>query len=40
MDIYELMREVGEDTPEMDLLTDDMLDMCNLSEDDFNYNEE
>lgn len=37
MDIYEVMREMGEDTPEMDLLTDDMLDMCDLNEDDFNY---
>ena len=37
MDIYELMREVGEDTPEQDLVTDDLLEMCGLDPDDFRY---
>ena len=37
MDIYELMREVGEDTPEMDIVTDDMLSMAGLTEEDFDY---
>lgn len=33
MDIYELMREIGEDTPEMDIVTDDMLSMAGLTEE-------
>lgn len=37
MDIYELMREVGEDTPEMDIVTDDMLADCGLTAEDFEY---
>ena len=37
MDIYELMREIGEDTPEMDMMTDDMLSMAALTEEDFDY---
>ena len=35
MDIYELMREIGEDTPEMDMVTDDMLADMGLDPDDF-----
>lgn len=35
MDIYEFMREIGEDTPEMDLVTDDMLDDLDMDETDF-----
>ena len=34
MNIYELMREVGEDTPEQDLMTDEMLEMAGLDADD------
>ena len=37
MNIYELMREIGEDTPEMDIVTDDMLCMAGLTEEDFDY---
>lgn len=37
MDIYELMREIGEDTDEMDMVTDDMLDMAGLDAEDFDY---
>ena len=37
MDIYELMREIGEDTPEMDLVTDDMLDGAGLDPEDFEF---
>lgn len=37
MDIYELMREIGEDTDEMDLVTDDMLADCGLTADDLSY---
>ena len=37
MDIYEMMREIGEDTPEMDLVTDDMLDMAGLDPEDFMF---
>lgn len=37
MNIYEFMREIGEDTPEMDLFTDDMLEMAGLTEEDFDY---
>ena len=37
MDIYELMREIGEDTPEMDAVTDDMLADCGLTTEDFEY---
>ena len=33
-DIYSLMREIGEDTPEQDLVTDDMLDMAGLDPED------
>lgn len=35
MNIYEFMREIGEDTPEMDLVTDDMLDELGMDETDF-----
>ena len=35
MDIYELMREIGEDTPEMDLVTDEILEMAGLTPEDF-----
>ena len=37
MDIYELMREIGEDTPEMDMVTDDMLSDMGLDASDFEY---
>lgn len=37
MNIYELMREMGEDTPEMDIVTEDMLSMAGLTEEDFDY---
>ena len=37
MDIYELMREVGEDTPEQDLMTDELLAECGLDAEDFNF---
>jgi len=37
MDIYELMREVGEDTVEQDMMTDDMLELAGLDADDFNF---
>ena len=35
MDIYELMREIGEDTVEQDMMTDEMLEMAGLEPDDF-----
>ena len=35
--IYELMREVGEDTPEQDLITDDLLAECGLDADDLAF---
>lgn len=37
MDIYELMREIGEDTPEQDLVTDDLLTECGLEAEDFYF---
>jgi len=37
MNIYELMREIGEDTPEQDLVTDDLLAECGLDAEDFSY---
>ena len=37
MDIYELMREIGEDTPEQDLVTADMLEMAGLDAEDLSY---
>lgn len=37
MDIYELMREIGEDTPEMDIVTDDLLADCGLEPEDFEF---
>lgn len=37
MDIYKFMRELGEDTPEQDLVTDDMLDELDMDETDFMF---
>ena len=37
MDIYALMRELGEDTIEQDMVTDDMLDMLEMTPEDFEY---
>ena len=37
MGIYELMREIGEDTIEQDMVTDDMLDMLEMTPEDFEY---
>lgn len=37
MDIYELMREIGEDTPEQDLITEDLLEMAGLDAEDLSY---
>lgn len=37
MDIYALMRELGEDTIEQDMATDDMLDMLEMTPEDFEY---
>ena len=37
MDIYELMREIGEDTPEQDMMTDDMLNEMGMDETDFYF---
>ena len=37
MDIYEFMREIGEDTPEQDIVTDDLLNDCGLEPEDFEF---
>lgn len=37
MSIYDLMREIGEDTPEQDLMTDDLLEMAGLTAEDLDY---
>lgn len=37
MDIYALMRGLGEDTIEQDMVIDDMLDMLEMTPEDFEY---
>lgn len=37
MDIYKFMREIGEDTVEMDMCTDDLLDELDMDETDFYF---
>lgn len=37
MNIYDFMREIGEDTVEMDMCTDDLLDELEMDEADFYF---
>lgn len=37
MDIYELMREIGEDTIEQDMMTDDLLNEIGLDAEDLSW---